>query len=219
MRAYGPPANPNGSISAKAGAIWPRSLSKPSRSPVRCIANVACSTCTLQWHGSCSVAIVALLHEQEHEFPGEVRAMRSRGSESDDRRAGFAAARCLRAGESVDIDDPLVIGTEDRKPRVQERHGHEFPYRMDTRNMEPGYGLRQDQSWVQALLRRAACTPVARPWGNKNYRHGFEVTLQPHILNHSLSWKATKRIFNSSQLAWRQIWMGLKRQPKLPEKA
>jgi protein gp37 len=34
--------------------------------------------------------------------------------------------------------------------------------------------------------------------GNKNYRHGFAVTLQPHMLSHPLSWKAPKRIFVNS---------------------
>jgi protein gp37 len=34
--------------------------------------------------------------------------------------------------------------------------------------------------------------------GNKNYRNGFAVTLQPHMLEHPLSWKAPKRIFVNS---------------------
>ncbi len=34
--------------------------------------------------------------------------------------------------------------------------------------------------------------------GNKNYRNGFAVTLQPHMLQHPLSWKSPKRIFVNS---------------------
>ena len=34
--------------------------------------------------------------------------------------------------------------------------------------------------------------------GNKNYRNGFAVTLQPHMLEHPLSWKSPKRIFVNS---------------------
>jgi protein gp37 len=34
--------------------------------------------------------------------------------------------------------------------------------------------------------------------GNKNYRNGFVVTLQPHMLQHPLSWKSPKRIFVNS---------------------
>lgn len=34
--------------------------------------------------------------------------------------------------------------------------------------------------------------------GNKNYRDGFAVTLQPHMLGHPLAWKAPKRIFVNS---------------------
>jgi protein gp37 len=34
--------------------------------------------------------------------------------------------------------------------------------------------------------------------GNKNYRNGFAVTLQPHMLQHPLLWKSPKRIFVNS---------------------
>jgi protein gp37 len=34
--------------------------------------------------------------------------------------------------------------------------------------------------------------------GNKNYRNGFELTLQPHMLQHPVSWKSPKRIFVNS---------------------
>ncbi len=34
--------------------------------------------------------------------------------------------------------------------------------------------------------------------GNKNYRNGFGVTLQPHMLQHPLHWRAPKRIFVNS---------------------
>lgn len=34
--------------------------------------------------------------------------------------------------------------------------------------------------------------------GNKNYRNGFEVTLQPHMLDLPLRWKGSKRIFVNS---------------------
>jgi protein gp37 len=34
--------------------------------------------------------------------------------------------------------------------------------------------------------------------GNKNYSNGFEVALQPHMLQHPLHWKAPKRIFVNS---------------------
>ncbi len=34
--------------------------------------------------------------------------------------------------------------------------------------------------------------------GNYNYRNGFRVTLQPHMLNHPLGWKSPKRIFVNS---------------------
>jgi protein gp37 len=34
--------------------------------------------------------------------------------------------------------------------------------------------------------------------GNKNYRDGFAVRLQPHMLGHPLAWKAPKRIFVNS---------------------
>src|SRR5262245_49052436 len=34
--------------------------------------------------------------------------------------------------------------------------------------------------------------------GNKNYRNGFDVTLQPHMLQHPLGWKTAKRIFVNS---------------------
>ncbi len=34
--------------------------------------------------------------------------------------------------------------------------------------------------------------------GQKNYRNGFEVTLQPHMLHHPLHWKQPRRIFVNS---------------------
>jgi protein gp37 len=34
--------------------------------------------------------------------------------------------------------------------------------------------------------------------GNRNYRNGFEVTLQPHMLQHPLRWRVQKRIFVNS---------------------
>jgi protein gp37 len=34
--------------------------------------------------------------------------------------------------------------------------------------------------------------------GNKNYRNGFAVTLQPHMLQHPLHWRVPKRIFVNS---------------------
>lgn len=34
--------------------------------------------------------------------------------------------------------------------------------------------------------------------GNKNYQNGFDVTLQPHMLNHPVEWKNPKRIFVNS---------------------
>jgi protein gp37 len=34
--------------------------------------------------------------------------------------------------------------------------------------------------------------------GNKNYRNAFAVTLQPHMLQHPISWKTPKRIFVNS---------------------
>jgi len=34
--------------------------------------------------------------------------------------------------------------------------------------------------------------------GQKNYRNGFKVTLQPHMLNHPLHWKQPRRIFVNS---------------------
>ena len=34
--------------------------------------------------------------------------------------------------------------------------------------------------------------------GNKNYQNGFAVTLQPHMLQHPLSWKSARRIFVNS---------------------
>ncbi len=34
--------------------------------------------------------------------------------------------------------------------------------------------------------------------GNKNYRNGFALALQPHMLQHPLHWKARKRIFVNS---------------------
>jgi protein gp37 len=34
--------------------------------------------------------------------------------------------------------------------------------------------------------------------GNKNYRDGFALTLQPHMLDHPLGWKSPKRIFVNS---------------------
>lgn len=34
--------------------------------------------------------------------------------------------------------------------------------------------------------------------GNKNYRHGFDITLHPHMLHHPLAWKSPKRIFVNS---------------------
>lgn len=34
--------------------------------------------------------------------------------------------------------------------------------------------------------------------GNKNYQNGFEVTLQPHMLQHPPTWKTPKRIFVNS---------------------
>jgi len=34
--------------------------------------------------------------------------------------------------------------------------------------------------------------------GNKNYRNGFVVALQPHMLQHPLGWKSPKRIFVNS---------------------
>jgi len=37
-----------------------------------------------------------------------------------------------------------------------------------------------------------------RAMGNRNYAHGFEVTLQPHMLNLPLSWKKPKTVFVNS---------------------
>ena len=34
--------------------------------------------------------------------------------------------------------------------------------------------------------------------GNKNYMHGFDVTLQPHMLDLPLSWKSPRQIFVNS---------------------
>ena len=34
--------------------------------------------------------------------------------------------------------------------------------------------------------------------GNRNYRNGFDLTLQPHMLEHPLRWKRSKRIFVNS---------------------
>jgi protein gp37 len=34
--------------------------------------------------------------------------------------------------------------------------------------------------------------------GNPNYRDGFEVTLQPHMLKHPLSWRSPRRVFVNS---------------------
>ena len=34
--------------------------------------------------------------------------------------------------------------------------------------------------------------------GNKNYHNGFDLTLQPHMLQHPLTWKSPKRIFVNS---------------------
>jgi protein gp37 len=34
--------------------------------------------------------------------------------------------------------------------------------------------------------------------GNSNYRRGFDVTLQPHMLDHPLRWKHPKRVFVNS---------------------
>src|SRR5258708_7524596 len=34
--------------------------------------------------------------------------------------------------------------------------------------------------------------------GNRNYKNGFEVTLQPHMLTLPVQWKAPKRIFVNS---------------------
>src|ERR1700719_437197 len=34
--------------------------------------------------------------------------------------------------------------------------------------------------------------------GQKNYRNGFKVTLQPHMLEHPLLWKQPRRIFVNS---------------------
>ena len=34
--------------------------------------------------------------------------------------------------------------------------------------------------------------------GQKNYRNGFEVTLQPHMLEHPLRWRQPRRVFVNS---------------------
>lgn len=62
--------------------------------------------------------IIPLLHEVEHEFPGQVRAMCSGRVEGDDRGAGLPARVLTGARKPVDIDDPLVVRTEDREPRI-----------------------------------------------------------------------------------------------------
>jgi len=37
-----------------------------------------------------------------------------------------------------------------------------------------------------------------RAMGQKNYRNGFEVTLQPHMLEHPLQWRQPRRVFVNS---------------------
>ena len=40
--------------------------------------------------------------------------------------------------------------------------------------------------------------PRLQAMGQKNYRNGFEVTLQPHMLEHPLHWRKPRRIFVNS---------------------
>src|ERR1035441_9444899 len=77
------------------------------------------------------------------------------------------------------------------------RDGDEFTYRVDGRNVEPGDGLHQNQPWLQTLLRRAACQPTAG-YRTGELPYGFEVTLQPRMLELPLKWKSPKRIFVNS---------------------
>ena len=58
--------------------------------------------------------------------------------------------------------------------------------------MEPGDGLRQDQPRLQALLRRAHGTAARRRWGSPTTRNGFELTLQPQMLELPLRWRSAE---------------------------
>ena len=55
----------------------------------------------------------------------------------------------------------------------------------------------EDQPWLQILLRRAPCPPV-EGHGQENYRNGFDLTLQPHMLEHPLRWRQPRRVFVNS---------------------
>ena len=72
-----------------------------------------------------------------------------------------------------------------------------FSHRVDRGNVEPGHRLRQDQPRLQALLRRADGEAPPRN-GAGNYRNGFKLTLQPHMLELPLRWKKPMTIFVNS---------------------
>lgn len=56
---------------------------------------------------------------------------------------------------------------------------------MDRIHREPGNGVHQGQRRLQAMVQA-------------NYRHGFAVTLQEHMLERPLSWRRPQTIFVNS---------------------
>ncbi len=67
---------------------------------------------------------------------------------------------------------------------------------MDRRDLEPCPRLRQDQSWVQALLCRNVCGAVSR--GGHPYEQGFDLRLVPEKLTEPFAWRSPKLVFVNS---------------------
>ena len=63
--------------------------------------------------------------------------------------------------------------------------------------MEPGDGLHQDHPGCKHCYAERMANRL-QAMRNPNYTNAFEVTLQPHMLNHPLQWKKPRRIFVNS---------------------
>jgi len=68
---------------------------------------------------------------------------------------------------------------------------------MDRRDVESCNGVLQDQPRLQTLLRGEMANRL-KAMGQANYRNGFELTLQPQMLDLPLHWRTPKRIFVNS---------------------
>ena len=59
--------------------------------------------------------VCVFLDKQEYKLAGQLGLVGESGFKRDYRRAGFASGAC----EAVHVDDPPIVGTENREPRVQ----------------------------------------------------------------------------------------------------